>query len=373
MRQVKTRLHPILPLSLAGGAFLIQFVSGCTTERIIHDRSDSGNGMIIPGATGGAGGGGGRANGGAGGAAGPSPLGRPCSADTDCKEGLTCLTVNSDALSPGGPAGGLCTIQCGAGDSGNPDSECVAIDRNSVCVSFGSGAPSYCLQQCTEGVSSPSKCQGRDDLVCSSLVDENGNPTISACVPMCGSDFDCKGRKCDFRTGSCVDKTSGTLPIGSACDATATTDPCNGFCANPYDNQDSAPAKYGTCFGACTLNTNGVGCGVDPTALPPFDVQCLGPASAAPGDQGLCFQLCNCSDDCRNTAFICRPWGDTQSVDATGKKGYCTGPVDSMGKPIADVKCATTGTGGAGAGGSAGAGGGGSGAGGAAPRDAGKD
>jgi hypothetical protein len=371
MRQVKTRLHPILPLSLAGGAFLIQFTSGCTTERIVHVHDVAGNGMIIPGATGGAGGGGGRGAGGsAGGATGPSPIGKSCLQDSDCKSGLTCLTAGSDAFNPGGPAGGLCTIPCGTSDSGDPDADCTAIDKNSVCVGFDTqNGISFCLQKCTEGVSSATKCQGRSDMTCSPLVDQNGNPTFAACQPACGSDFDCAGRKCDFRTGMCVAKTSGSLPIGSPCDPDATPDPCNGFCVNFYGSQDAAASKYGVCFGVCSLNVDGVGCGVDPTSQPPFDVQCLGPSTSAAGDQGLCFQLCDCNDDCLNKAFICRPWGDTQSVDATGRKGYCRGPVDDTGKPVTDLKCSATGTGGTGAGGAAGAGG--ASAGGAA--DAGRD
>jgi hypothetical protein len=170
----------------------------------------------------------------------------------------------------------------------------------------------------------------------------------------------------------CVDKVSGTLPIGSYCDANAATDPCNGFCVNFYDSKDANASQYGVCFGACSLNVEGVGCGIDPTSQPPFDVECLGPSTAAPGDQGLCFQLCDCNDDCLNKAFICRPWADTQSVDSTGRKGYCRGPVDDTGKAVPDVKCTTTGTGGSGAGGSAGgSGAGGTSAGGA--RDAGRD
>jgi hypothetical protein len=215
-------------------------------------------------------------------------------------------------------------------------------------------------------------------MVCSPLVDQNGNPTFAACQPMCGADFDCPGRKCDFRTGMCVDTLSGTLPIGSPCDPDATPDPCNGFCVNFYDSQDANAAKYGVCFGVCSLNTQGVGCGIDPNSQPPFPVECLGPSTAAPGDQGLCFQLCNCNSDCSNTAFICRPWGDSASETATGRKGYCRGPVDDMGRPVEDLKCTGTGgaggAGGRGAGGAAGAGGGGGGAGGAGgAADAGRD
>ena len=119
-------------MSLAGGAFMVHFVSGCTTERIVVVHDDAGNGTILPGETGGAGGVGGRGTGGVGGATGPSPIGKKCLQDSDCKSGLTCLTAGSDAFNPGGPAGGLCTIPCGTGDSGDPDADCTAIDKNAV-------------------------------------------------------------------------------------------------------------------------------------------------------------------------------------------------------------------------------------------------
>ncbi len=334
---MKIRLSPILPVTLACGAFAAQFASGCTTERIEYRYLDGGGtGRILDGG-GGNGGGGGRSTGGGGGASGASPLGKKCLQDSECKSGLTCLTSGSTVFEGGGPPGGLCTLACTA------DEDCAAVDRNSICVGFDSaGTVQYCLQLCDQGLSTAGKCQGRSDLVCGSLVDENGQTTVSACQPSCGSDFDCKGRKCDFRTGMCVDTLSGTLPIGSACDPNATRDPCNGVCVNYYDSQDAAAAKYGVCFGSCTLNTSGVGCGVGPSDQPPFDSQCLGPQSATAGDPGLCFQLCDCNGDCRNTAFICRPWGDPASADATGRQGYCRGPVDDKGVAVPDLKCTTT-------------------------------
>jgi hypothetical protein len=350
-------------LSLACGVLALEATSGCTTEKIIVVRDDGGGTILGTGGGGGGGGAGGRGTGGVGGVAGASPLGRKCLQASECKTGLTCLTADSDAFNPGGPAGGMCTLAC------TTDDECIAFDPTSLCVGFDSANNvNFCLQGCTEGIPSANKCQGRSDLVCTSLVDQNGNPTVSACQPSCGSDFDCGARKCDFRTGICVDQTAGTLPIGSPCDAAAATDPCNGICVNFYDSQDAAAAKYGVCFATCSLNADGVGCGVDPSAQPPFDVQCLGPSTSSAGDQGLCFQLCDCNGDCLNEAFICRPWGDAQSVTATGKKGYCRGPVDDMGAPVPDIKCSTTpGTGGAG--GSAGSGG----SGGTRPGDAAAD
>jgi hypothetical protein len=273
------------------------------------------------------------------GGAGPSGspnLGAHCLMDAECGGGLVCLASDSNALGGGGPPGGLCTLACAV------DTDCQAVDPNSLCVAFDAANQSkYCLQGCTQGAPISSKCRGRADMVCSSLVDQNGQPTVSACQPSCASDWGCAGRKCDFRTGLCMDALSGTLPIGSPCDPTASTDPCNGVCVNFYDSQDAALSQYGACFGSCSLTADGVGCGVDATSPLPFDAECLGPATAAAGDPGLCFQLCDCNCDCLNAAFVCRPWSDTQSADATGRKGYCRGPVDNMGVPVANLPCAT--------------------------------
>jgi hypothetical protein len=175
-------------------------------------------------------------------------------------------------------------------------------------------------------------------MVCAPLIDQSGNPSTAACQPSCGGDFECHGRRCDYRTGLCADAPAGTLPIGSSCDPTAAIDPCNGLCIDFYGTTPPDP-RYGVCVGVCSLSVDGVGCGVDPSALPPFDVQCLGAPTAAAGDEGLCFQLCDCNGDCRNTAFVCRPWADAASLGATGRAGYCRGPVDDQGLSVPNLPC----------------------------------
>lgn len=292
--------------------------------------------------TGGTGAGGSPSLGGAGGATssggapptpGSSPLGGRCIQDADCRAGLTCLTPDSNALGGGGPPGGLCAAPCLA------DGDCGAFDPNSICVQFGASPSSwFCLERCSEGVASLAKCHGRTDMVCSALVDASGNPTTAACQPLCSSDLDCRGRRCDFRTGLCADTAAGTLPIGSSCDPSASTDSCNGYCTNFYETTPVDP-RYGVCLGMCSLSYEGYGCGVDATTSPPFDTSCLGPSTAALGDAGLCFQLCNCNGDCRNTAFVCRPWADTESAGITGRLGYCRGPVDDQGFSVPDLPC----------------------------------
>jgi hypothetical protein len=267
-----------------------------------------------------------------GGLPGISPLGTRCLGNPDCKQGLGCLTSTGNGFGSGGPPGGLCTFACAS------DADCQSADPNSVCVLVDSAtAAQFCLQTCQAGVSDPSKCQGRTDMVCNQLVDSNGLPSVSACQPACGGDFDCPGRRCDLRSGTCMVGLSGSLPIGSPCDANATTDPCNGVCYNAYD--PPADPSYGACTALCSLSSNGSGCGISSTTLPPHPVACFGTPSSAQGDAGLCFQLCDCNDDCLNKAFICRPFNDSASTASTGHLGSCRGPVDSTGAPVPDLKC----------------------------------
>jgi hypothetical protein len=267
---------------------------------------------------------------------GSSPLGGRCVQTADCQSGLTCLTSGSNVLSRGGPSGGLCTAQCIG------DGDCSPFDTNSLCVQYDSERTAwFCAQRCEIGVTSLAKCRGRTDMACVELVDQSGNPSgDTACQSQCASNLDCPGRVCDFLTGFCSDMPAGPLPFGSPCDPSASIDPCNGYCLNFYDGS-SVPAdpRYSACFGLCSLNIDGFGCGVDATSSPPFVAQCLGPSTAAGGDRGLCFQLCDCDLDCRNTAYICRPWTDTTSAGLTGHMGYCRGPLDDQGLVLPSLPC----------------------------------
>jgi hypothetical protein len=349
---VKIRLAQILPVGLACG-FLVD-VSGCGTNETLNSKPYGDAGKIL-GTGGRSGDGAVRGSGGSSGASSTTSLGKKCLKDSECKAPFTCITEASNDFGNGGPAGGLCTTSCQA------DSDCNAVAQNSVCVQVDSASGTQvCLQSCTQGIASATKCQGRSDMICGSLVDQTGQASgTAACQPACGGDFDCPGRKCDLRTGICTDAPLGTLPIGSPCDPNAATDPCDGVCFNFYDSQDAALAKYGSCTALCVLAPSGVGCGNNANALPPFNATCFGSSTDTPGDPGLCFELCNCDADCTNKAFVCRPFGDAASEQATGRKGSCRGPVDNMGAAVPHLPSCTTpppGTGGRpGTGGSSGA------------------
>ncbi|NDE98399.1 MAG: response regulator, partial [Verrucomicrobia bacterium] len=68
------------------------------------------------------------------------------------------------------------------------------------------------------------KCHGRDDLRCSVL---NAG---TVCLPACGKDEQCDGRKCDPRTGFCVDSIAAGKPMGATCNPDTSPSECAGFC-----------------------------------------------------------------------------------------------------------------------------------------------
>src|SRR5690606_64152 len=61
-------------------------------------------------------------------------VGRACTEDAQCGEGLRCFTSDSNDFFGGGPPNGYCSINC------EEDAQCTAIDRSSQCRVFGAGA-----------------------------------------------------------------------------------------------------------------------------------------------------------------------------------------------------------------------------------------
>lgn len=359
---MKIRLSQKLPVSVACG-FLVLEMAGCGTNEtlIIKQYIDGGAGRILGGGKDGS-------PKGSGGAAGSGPtgvVGKKCLDDSECPKGLICLEGTGNDFSPGGPANGICTLDCAADHTA-----CAGADSDSICVQFPTGV-NYCLPLCTPGAGSQIvQCQGRVDLACQP---DRTNPGLGFCIPVCGGDVDCGTRKCDLGTGLCVDQLQGTLPIGSACDPNAATDPCAGACVGSSGLTDAETAKYGFCSGRCVLGDPRFGCGNDRSATK-VDALCAFAvsSSAGPGDRGLCAQPCNCNGDCLNKALICSAL-DAQTKQDTGFAGVCDVPLDQNGAPVPGIPCKpTTGTGGGSAGGASGTGGT-SGAGGSPVRDAGAD
>lgn len=264
-----------------------------------------------------------------------TPFGKPCLKDTECGgRGVICLQSTSKALGGGGPPNGMCVADC----SSDP-SVCTNLDPSATCVAF-STAPlvAYCLQRCVIGTPGPGveKCHQRLDAAC---AQGSKAPGAGFCVPQCRNDADCGTRKCDLGSGFCMDAKdiTGTLSIGSPCDAGLSKDPCRGLCL-PFGANDAGTGP-GMCTGVCQLGS--LGCGNDPASPTPPIAACLfGSADERTGDAGLCAQLCDCNDACKSEGYACLPFVDAQEAATLGHAGYCGGAVDSTtGKPRESIAC----------------------------------
>lgn len=292
----------------------------------------------------GGGGGGGKAgstgkggSGGTGNAPNTSALGAACEDDGDCGDArLTCL--KSDGLEDGsGPPKGLCTLTC------TTDGACREFTDNAYCVDIGDQG--YCLEGCTTGSAGEPKCHSRSEFACTLLglipdgeacetSDECGGnqlcstagicgDIVTGCLPTCGGDFDCgAGQFCDFASGFCVaDKPTG-LPIGSACNPRATTDPCNGFCAETNEE-----GTQGKCEAFCAFSEGLIGCGWDGDG--PAEAACLfgtilsPPGDLGNGDLGICGKLCDCNDQCEIPNEYCIDDADGAISAIWNRNGYC--------------------------------------------------
>jgi hypothetical protein len=267
---------------------------------------------------------------GLGGAATTGPIvGRACQVDADCgAPGTFCLSSASNALVGGGPAHGLCTSDCSADPT-----VCAAVDATSICVGLTSAAgTAYCLETCTVGPVVTKKCHARPDFACDDSGSGGGNG-VGFCRPVCRGNVDCAGRQCDVGIGLCKDGIPGTLPIGSACDVTATPDPCRGACV-PLGQGGAA----GTCTGFCSIGT--IGCGKDPASTAPLGAACLFDGTIAGiadvGDVGLCGALCDCDSECASPGRVCAPL-EAPDQAAYGRAGYCGGVTDAQGQPRAHL------------------------------------
>lgn len=352
--------------------------TGGTGGTVVSTGGTSGSG-----GTGGGTGGtstGGTSSGGTGGGT-ATALGKGCTADAECGTGLICVLPAGTQLDGEGPAKGLCTADCTADAS-----VCAGIDPNSLCLNYGTAA--YCVEGCDFGPAtatfSPTKCHGRHEMACSALIGStdgagactvdtdcpagpNGEEPycndgtcaniIPACIPMCNKDSDCgTGLHCNPKTGLCNPTAPSGLDTGSVCvqPADGGTDPCKGIC---YQFGDGADADY-MCSNPCTAYETR-SCGWEGTG--DADAWCLYGSSytQGAGDQGVCAQLCDCDDDCRNPNLICDPL--PSQLSALGRAGACVGKTDADGGALPGIPCSGTGgTGGtSGTGGTAGSGSGG--------------
>lgn len=316
-------------------------IAGCSTLGGIKDDYHT-----VGDASGGAGSGG-RGVGGAGGVdgsaagtagiggtagadAGSTLLGATCKSDADCK-GLTCLTAASNAFGSGGPGRGYCTKTC------QSTPECEVLSPGAQCMVVG-GNNKYCMLGCDP--KAKDNCLNRSDLICipaSSGPDAGSAPDF--CNPQCVASNDCGTRVCNLGTGLCADSQSSGLPVGSDCDPTAKTDPCQGFCIG-------VPGGGGVCTSFCnnaSLGTPGA-CGSNPQQNSPQDAACLSQATFNNGDTvGICGQLCDCDSDCRATGDVCASWANrgvsnpSEYANIFHRAGTCVASKDQSGNPVPGI------------------------------------
>ncbi len=248
-------------------------------------------------------------------------IGAACERDTDCGTGLDCFDGASDSLGAGGPAGGYCTKACGA------LADCRSVDPLSGCGTLA--GQSLCLRLCQSQtpIAGEVKCLDRPELTCASLAAlGNEEPTperqIGICVPNCGSDAECGGRRCDLGSGLCTDEPEVGAPIGTACEAGA--DCGGGICLTASEQA----GRF--CSAFCTLGVPGCGFGASASSV---GATCLLPQvpGEGEGDRGLCFELCDDAQDCVEPGSVCVP------RPASGRAGVCARPlVPVVTPPAAD-------------------------------------
>jgi len=220
-------------------------------------------------------------------------LAAACAKDAECGPGMRCITATSDSPALGGGAlNGYCTKDC------LMDSDCPG--DGSVCLIPKGMDQGECFLGCTIGPElkflddplAEDKCHGRDDLRCSVL---NAG---TVCLPACGKDEQCDGRKCDPRTGFCVDSIAAGKPMGATCNPDTSPSECAGFCQK-FTGTDASVCSSPCVLGDSDLaNTNDCG-GLD-KGLCVFR-----PTGYGAGDFGRCTPACTGHDQCSNPSWWC--------------------------------------------------------------------
>jgi len=245
-------------------------------------------------------------------------VGRACQSDADC-EGFHCIRSSDDlgATGSGGPPNGYCSLDCSQ-LAGSRD-PCTPFDA--LCVNFAGPikAPHWCIKKCQYGKNV--KCHGRTDVACviRTTPDDPG-----ACIPMCGSDADCTGRKCSEITSLCLDISPLRAPLYSACVAGGRGNQCAGECL-PFDNLAFGQTAPGYCSRQCSIDApHACGSGAGAPISSGTVGWCLGALpSAGAGDLGRCLQFCDTVTDCldKDPGTTCNP----AFLDSLGH-GFCLPP-----------------------------------------------
>lgn len=239
-----------------------------------------------------------------------SKLAAACASDAECGTGMKCLTAGGTGMFGGGPANGFCTKTCDQNDVNS----CASVQSGAMCIGV-SERDWYCFPGCSPGGASATKCQGRAEVAC-----DNVSLSSAFCRPMCGSDADCDGRKCNLGTGVCVDDLLGTGEIGDPCDPNEvpSTQCASGRCLR---GETLGTENTGTCTGYCTLGTDT--CGVQ--GRPKGGQAACFPlrAGSSTGDMGVCWQSCDCDDQCGHEDYQCLTF-PAAAVATYGVEGLCS-------------------------------------------------
>jgi hypothetical protein len=243
-------------------------------------------------------------------------FGAACASDADCATGLVCW--NKELATANGaskwPAHGVCTAKC------TSDASCDAQSKGSSCKKITSSSE---LQVCFPGCdpasgpfftrfdlgTDPMKCGGRKDLACLP------NGEHSYCMPTCNDDSACAPARCGA-TGFCTNEDVGDWSdIGK--------DPGPGSSECSLKNV-LATVGGGSIFTArCTLGVV-PSCGwAGPASGKPANALCMDESATKIGDNGFCFEACDCDSDCRGKGVYCVAL-DIESAKLTGRKGVCS-------------------------------------------------
>lgn len=262
----------------------------------------------------------------------PSSVGARCDDDGACQADETCLDASGSTFLSGSPAVGVCTVRCD-----NDPAICTDREPSAVCVvtddgdsESGEDDRAHCLERCTVGAVSGDRCQGDERLACAELDsfndDGEGMRAMSAeesgaaCRPLCASDDDCPGQRCDLRAGVCTSANLNGDPLGAECDPESEQPTCEGVCVEV----DGVAFCSNRCWYGSAMN-----CGSEPPAggeQRSNNGMCWFPeeADGSIGDTGFCALLCDVDEHCAHEGLNCELFDDSAVVAIVGRQGVCS-------------------------------------------------
>jgi hypothetical protein len=259
-------------------------------------------------------------------------IGAACEADADCGAGTCIKVTDNHKVLGGGPANGYCTLEC------KTDADCPGVlDR---CLGASNTAPGSCFKGCELGPQpmyideelDEDKCYGRDDVACGTVEGSD------VCIPLCGVDSQCAGRKCDPQINVCVDTPNMGLPMGAKCDQM--NDMCEAHCGGFVADDPTKPVSMcaeSCVFGGPLVENNMLkeqfDCGGLEGGLCVFLA-----GKSGTGDVGSCTPACKAHDDCLHPTFFCTRLGPPGFYEPNG---FCLPPKPCIGPKDCNLNGAT--------------------------------